>query len=144
MDIVSPMDTPMKFNMKHEVSNRYLPANIREEVAQLAHEANRFYCKKIGDNTQEEWANAPEWQKESARNGVEFVYNNPDAGFDAQHENWLKQKAADGWVYGANKNEKRKTHPCFVRYGDLPSKEKIKDMIFLSAVKAMLKMKGVT
>lgn len=108
------------------------------EVAEIAHEANRFYCQKIGDDTQEEWENAPSWQKDSARKGVLFVYQNEDAGFDAQHESWLKEKMEDGWVYGKEKDEKKKKHPCFVRYEDLPEEQKVKDMIFVSVVNALL------
>lgn len=108
------------------------------EIAEMAHEANRFYCKKIGDHTQEIWDDAPSWQKDSARKGVLFVYNNQHAGFEAQHESWLNEKREDGWVYGKKKDEKKKKHPCFVRYEDLPEEQRVKDMIFVSVVNALL------
>jgi hypothetical protein len=31
--------------------------------------------------------------------GVEFKLDNPDAGHDAQHNAWMADKIADGWVY---------------------------------------------
>ena len=108
------------------------------EIAEMAHEASRFYCKKIGDHTQEIWDDAPSWQKDSARKGVLFVYNNQHAGFEAQHESWLNEKREDGWVYGKKKDEKKKKHPCFVRYEDLPEEQRVKDMIFVSVVNALL------
>jgi hypothetical protein len=31
---------------------------------------------------------------------VEFKLDNPDADHDAQHNAWMADKIADGWVYG--------------------------------------------
>src|SRR5437879_1359495 len=41
-----------------------------EQVAKICHEANRAYCETIGDNSQPTWEKAPQWQKDSAINGV--------------------------------------------------------------------------
>jgi hypothetical protein len=38
--------------------------------ARAAHEANRAYCLALGDETQAPWHDAPDWQKESAIEGV--------------------------------------------------------------------------
>lgn len=37
-----------------------------QEVARVVHELNKAYCESIGDNSQPDWDNAPEWQKSSA------------------------------------------------------------------------------
>jgi len=100
------------------------------DVARICHEANRAYCRTIGDFSQLSWDNAPQWQKESAFDGVRFHLNNPDATDSASHENWLKQKDEDGWEYGAEKNEVLKTHPCIVSFEDLPVEQQLKDRIF--------------
>jgi hypothetical protein len=38
----------------------------------------------------------------TAIKGVEFKLDNPD-GHDAQHNAWMADKIADGWVYGEEK-----------------------------------------
>ena len=61
----------------------------------------------------------------------------PDAGPDASHANWLKEKEAAGWVYGEEKDPLAKTHPCCVEYIQLPLEQRSKDYIFRSIVHAL-------
>ena len=69
-------------------------------VAKICHQANKAWCEVNGDYSQPNWEDAPEWQRESAINGVNFRINNPGLGHDAMHNNWLKEKESDGWVFG--------------------------------------------
>ena len=91
-----------------------------EKVARVCHEVNRAYCASLGDHSQPAWEDAPEWQRESAINGVCFARANPDAGPAASHENWLAEKRSAGWKYGPVKDVEAKEHPCFVPYDELP------------------------
>jgi len=40
------------------------------------------------------------------------------------HENWALQRIADGWQFGPNRNDEKKTHPCLIPYDQLPNSEK--------------------
>jgi ryanodine receptor 2 len=40
------------------------------------------------------------------------------------HEVWAEQRIRDGWMHGTHRDDDQKTHPCLVRYGDLPEEEK--------------------
>ena len=40
------------------------------------------------------------------------------------HEIWSAGRIADGWTYGAARNDAEKTHPCLIPYGELPEGEK--------------------
>ena len=40
------------------------------------------------------------------------------------HEVWAAQRLAQGWKYGAERNDAEKLHPCLVPYEDLPESEK--------------------
>lgn len=40
------------------------------------------------------------------------------------HDVWMEQRMADGWVYGKERDDKKKTHPCIVPYEKLPESEK--------------------
>lgn len=104
------------------------------QIAQVCHEVNKAFCESIGDASQPDWANAPDWQKESAMNGVQFHLDNPDASPSASHENWLKQKEADGWKYGPVKDSDLKEHPCFIPYDQLPVEQRSKDFLFKQIV----------
>lgn len=108
-----------------------------EEIARVAHEVNRAYCQALGDISQPAWEDAPEWQRRSAINGVAFHIASPDAGPDDSHNEWLREKAADGWTYGPVKDPERKEHPCFVPYDDLPVEQKAKDYLFRGVVRAL-------
>lgn len=105
-------------------------------IAELAHETNRVYCQSQGDTTQPPWNEAPEWQKKSALNGVIFHLQNPGANASASHDNWLKEKIADGWIWGPEKDPDVKQHPCVVPYEKLPVAQQTKDHIFRSVVHA--------
>lgn len=109
-----------------------------EAIAKVCHEANRALCAALGDDSQKPWAEAADWQRESAIKGVQFAMDNPDADPSAQHAAWCRDKLAAGWAYGPEKNEAMRQHPCLVAYDLLPVGQKAKDHIFRAIVRAML------
>lgn len=106
-------------------------------IAEICHEANRAYCRTLGDLSQLPWANAPDWQKDSALSGVQFHRNNPNSTPKDSHENWVKEKVADGWTYGIVKDVDNKKHPCIVSYELLPAEQQLKDQLFVAIVHAL-------
>jgi hypothetical protein len=125
------------------------------EIARVAHEVNRAYCAALGDVSQLQWDEAPEWQKKSAIAGVKFYIDNENATPFAVHNSWLREKmadggvragaafnaTADGWKYGPVKDAEKKEHPCCVEYHELPTEHKAKDFIFRSVVHELLQLK---
>ena len=110
---------------------------IVARIAKVAHEANRAWCEVNGDTSQLKWGDAPEWQIKSAIEGVRFHMQNPDAGDSASHDNWMKQKIEEGWVYGEVKDPEKKTHPCLVPFDQLPEVQQKKDALFRAIVHAL-------
>lgn len=110
-----------------------------ERTARRAHEANRGYCLALGDTSQVAWEDAPQWQRDSAIKGVQFIIDNPGASPAASHESWLAEKTAAGWKYGPVKDAEAKTHPCFVPYDELPVEQRAKDYIFGAVVRASIR-----
>jgi hypothetical protein len=108
-----------------------------EYIAKVCHEANRAFCAAMGDFSAPSWDLAPDWMKENSINGVEFRINNPDAGHDAQHNDWMADKIKHGWVYGEEKDAAKKTHPCLVPYNELPLFQQKKDKLFCAIVDAL-------
>jgi hypothetical protein len=107
------------------------------QIARVCHEANRAYCLSIGDHSHLPWDSAPEWQKNSAIDGVNFVLAHPTASPRSSHDNWLAEKERAGWRYGPVKDEEKREHPCCVPYNRLPAHEKAKDYIFRAIVEAI-------
>lgn len=110
---------------------------LNTSIAKICHQANKAWCEVTGDNSQKDWDEAEEWQRESAIKGVAFKIANPDAGHDAQHNSWMKEKVDAGWVYGKVKDAEAKTHPCIVKFEDLPEFQQKKDALFCAIVDAL-------
>lgn len=104
-------------------------------IAKICHQANKAYCEAIGDNTQLDWEDAPEWQRTSAINGVNFHLGGARSPGDS-HKNWMDEKLSQGWKYGVTKDEEKKTHPCLVPFNKLPLGQQAKDYIFTNIVRA--------
>lgn len=108
------------------------------EIAKVCHEVNRAYCQAIGDDSQLKWEDAPEWQKQSAINGVTYHLDNPNSTPSDLHYAWMKEKLDKGWKFGPEKDAILKEHPCIVPfYSDLPAEQKAKDYIFLEIVRQL-------
>jgi hypothetical protein len=114
------------------------------QIARLCHEANREYCKTIGDPEQSSWEDAPLWMKISSVKGVLLhLYYYPAVNPQKSHESWLREKEATGWKYGEVKDAEAKTHPCFLPYNDLPVEQRLKDTLFINIVHAVIKTVGL-
>lgn len=107
-----------------------------KQIAKTCHEVNKAYCESIGDFTQVSWDDAPKWQKKSAFDGVTYLFDNPNATCEDLHNNWMRDKKADGWVYGIVKNAEAKTHPNLKPYNFLSAEDRMKDTLFISVVKS--------
>ena len=112
------------------------------DIAMICHEANKALCEFLGDYNQKSWSESPEWQKESAYNGVHFNLDNPNASASATHDSWLAVKQATGWKYGEVRDEVAKTHPCCVSYEQLPAEQQTRDHLFKAIVGALSPLVG--
>lgn len=107
-----------------------------ELIARVCHEVNRAYCKALGDMSQPAWEDAPQWQRESARMGVD-LHNMGDFEPWQIHTAWFVQKEEDGWIWGPVKDPVKKEHPCMVPFEALPKDQQAKDYIFRAVVHAL-------
>lgn len=106
-----------------------------EACAELAYTAARLYSYSLGDNSAAPWAGAPAWLKKSVRLGVLGALKGNDAA--ANHACWLKEKLETGWVYGEVKDVEKKTHPDMVPYEQASFETRMKNQLFVAAVRMM-------
>jgi hypothetical protein len=58
---------------------------------------------------------------------------------ESAHDNWARQRIAEGWTYGSRRDDSAKQHPDLVPYHDLPESEKEYDRrAALETLKAIL------
>jgi hypothetical protein len=106
-----------------------------EQIARVCHEANRAWARANGDDSHLPWDEAPQWQRDSALEGVQKALEG--ATPEQLHGSWMESKIADGWKHGDVKDSEAKTHPCLLPYEDLPEAEKTKDHLFSAVVMAL-------
>ena len=57
------------------------------------------------------------------------------------HEVWAYNRMQEGWSYGEDRNDAKKTHPCLVPYDELPEAEKDYDReTAVSTLKLIIKL----
>ena len=57
------------------------------------------------------------------------------------HEVWAQGRIDDGWIYGEQRDDVNKRHPCLVPYSDLSEKEKEYDRATaMETLKLILKL----
>jgi hypothetical protein len=112
-----------------------VPNPTIEDIAHVAHEANRAYCRVLDDNTEEApWEDLPAGHRQSTLADVEALLNGVARTPEKSHESWLAHMRADGWRYGPAKSVAAKTHPCMLDFGYLPSAQRLKDELFRAVV----------
>lgn len=111
---------------------------LEVKIAAACHEANRQYCRMLGDNSQVPWGRAPGWQQASAIDGVRGIVDGRVKTPADSHAQWMAEKLDQGWSYGPQKSEVAKTHPCLVPYAELPADQRKKDLIFFTLATALL------
>jgi len=117
-----------------------------EQIAKICHAANRAYCQCLEDHSvysMAHWDELSEPEQKGYINGVEFRLANPGCSAEDMHRNWLVEKTEAGWVYGQDKNLKKKTHPCILPYDRLPEDQKVKDFLFMAILSALTDMPEV-
>lgn len=90
------------------------------DIARVCHDANRAPQLATGDPAPSPpWDDAPQWQRDSAIDGVRQA--RAGATPEELHQAWCDFKTRDGWTYGPVKDAETKTHPCPVPYAELPA-----------------------
>ncbi len=123
---------------KHLAKKKPTISPLHYEIARNCHEVNRSYCRLNGDDSQVAFEDASDDIKQNSIDGVEYISQHPEATNATLHDNWMRDKAADGWVYGPEKDPVKKTHPCMVPFDQMSIVDQNKDDLFYRIVRAFL------
>lgn len=113
------------------------------DIARVCHQVNKAYCEAMGDPSQVDWEDTPDWQKKSVISGVEYIIANQGATPEESHASWLKYKEAEGWTWGPVKDPEKKEHPNMLPYSGLPPEQRLKDHIFGVIVRTLMEDKDI-
>jgi len=78
----------------------------------------------------------------SAREVRKLIDENMEMMAEAEHEGWMEQKLANGWVYGEKRDNERKIHPALIPYGSLHEEDKEKDRNSIRSYPDIVKLAG--
>jgi RyR domain len=106
-----------------------------DEIAHACHAANSAYCRIVGDPSLPPWEDLDDSYKESGRKGVAYALEGHTPR--EQHESWMRERTAQGWVYGPVLDRAAKIHPNLIPYYDLPEAQRKKDALFQAVVAAL-------
>lgn len=115
-----------------------------EEIARIAHEANRALQQVLGDSAipvAPTWDQFPKDQQDGVISGVKA--GRYGATPEALHEKWMAEKQAVGWEYGEVKDAEAKTHPLLVPFDQLAPGDRAKDYLFAGICVAMNKASDI-
>lgn len=105
-----------------------------ERIARVCYEANRAYIRATTGEIVPDWDSALPWHQHSTKMGVQRVLEAPDMTPKQIHDHWMDFRLEQGWTYGKEKDEVKKTHPSLVPYDLLPESEKTKDRLFRAII----------
>ncbi len=128
---------PDKIDKESPEDHPVAPSLQVESIARICHDANRAYCRTINDLSHEDWDNAPEWQKQSARDGVKNILEGQVKSPEESHKSWCDGKLKDGWSFGKVKDETQKTHPSLLPWEEIAAEVRLKDYLFFAIVHTM-------
>lgn len=108
-----------------------------EQVARVAHEANRMFQIHTGDPVVSlPWPHASTEQRAASIAGVDGVLHGRDP--EGLHDDWTTRKTAMGWIWGPVKSEELRTHPALVPYPQLPPDRKMRDALYIAVVRSLV------
>ncbi len=112
-----------------------------EELSEYIKEKNRKQADRIPLMLQEAgYRIAPlyDWDAENLKfSGNEFTLM-----ARLEHEHWCREKAAEGWIYGPEKDPHQKTNPSLLPWDELPEEEQDKNRNFIRGLPKLLARAG--
>ncbi|MFZ1036715.1 MAG: RyR domain-containing protein [Smithella sp.] len=124
---------PFTYNMEYDK----LPDNIKaDNVAAATRLPEIIYLAGLLVVPKKHSATLSDGEiKKAIENGIEILA-------EAEHDGWMNRKKMDGWVFGKERNEKKKVLNTLISYKDLTDENKEKDRNSVRHYPDIVKMAG--
>jgi RyR domain len=122
------------------------------QIAEIMHEAHRAYQRtlplyKTHMMPAPPWETMTRWQKQTVIGQVEGIRDDIEVlGWRAtdrelairSHSRWVLRMSGKGWTHGKEKDPAVKTHPCLVKWEELPETDQVKTLQAVAIAKVHL------
>lgn len=110
----------------------------RIQAAKTGHEITLALKLFHGEEAMPVWDKLPAETKHRNIIGVNAVIDKPDITPAEIHQVWVETMLKEGWRVGPKYDTIKKAHPSLVPYMELEDNQKLKDVLYLAAVKSIL------
>ena len=107
-------------------------------AARTAYEVVRRYKEFYAEPTDGGWDELEETVRHKHIVAIQEILKRKSITPETVHQLWIESMAKLGWKYGPAKSDIDKTHPCLIDYNELDDRDKVKDVIFLAAIRGVL------
>ena len=105
-----------------------------EQIAKTAHAIHRAYCIEMNIPTQPKWDEVENDHKDVMFNSIRHILHGEIDSVQMSHDNFIKGKIENGWVYGEKYSLENKTNPRLVEFNKLTLEQRIKESLFFECV----------
>lgn len=108
-----------------------------QQIAKIAYEALEAMTQVCEGHSFTSWEDAPGEDIMFMMNLVLFCIDNPDATASIVHEDWLENRKAEGWTYGAEINIEKQIHEWIVPFHELSTWKQTQDYLVVQLVRSL-------
>lgn len=107
------------------------------QVAMICHAAHNEYAKQIGQPSIS-WEDKGEEHQQTVIDSVNKIMSGEIKSPEQAHNNFVKRKEADGWVYGLEFSTEKKINPRLIPFNRLSRIHQNKEELFFNIVKVFM------
>lgn len=111
-----------------------LSESLINKIADVAYSAVRAWDLQHSDAEIPVWAEADDETRTAVLVRVNKILSDPRAGDATFHNAWVDQMKADGWTFGKDLSETRKTHPELTAFHLMPPEMQARERLFRGVV----------
>lgn len=111
-----------------------------DDAARVFHETLRTYRIATGDRVLPSWDETTEENRDTGREFVQVVVDDPSISPETHHERWVAWRFYRGWRWGEVYDAEAKVNPSMCPFRDLPIHKRTEAEMMVALVKSLLPM----
>tara|TARA_R110002126_G_scaffold29832_1_gene98137 strand:- start:162 stop:497 length:336 start_codon:yes stop_codon:yes gene_type:complete len=104
------------------------------QISKTAHAIHLAYCKENNIPTQPVWEEVSVEHKEIVYDTVTNILKDSIKTVEESHDNFIKKKYSQGWIFGEVYSLENKTNPRMVDFSRLTLEQRTKERLFFECV----------